>query len=52
MFRTDLKEIETLGEATALFFVNVKYAWISMLIAFVVYGAYAFITNIVSAGKW
>jgi hypothetical protein len=49
LYRTDLNTLETLGEATALLFLNMKYsAWL-MLSGFLVYGLYALITNVVSA---
>ena len=47
-----MKKIVTLGEATKLFFNDMKYAIIMMVISIVVYGVYSLITNIIASSTF
>jgi hypothetical protein len=50
-FRTSLDQIDTLGEAANLVFLNHKYGAAMMASAFIIFGVYSLVTNIIASSS-
>jgi hypothetical protein len=47
-FATEVAELQTLDQSTALFFTDLKYMGVMMTASFLVYGLFAVVTNILA----